>query len=218
MQVVLASQNANKLRELGLILAKANIELHNQNAYNIESIDETGLTFVENALLKARHVSHESGLPAIADDSGLVVNALDGAPGIYSARYAARSAGTAKSADPAPPETLTHETLTTETTDAANNRALLSALADHQDRSAYFFCALVYMRHANDPCPLIATAAWHGQVLSEPQGSSGFGYDPVFYLPDRKLTAAQLDPVVKNQISHRGQAAAILCQALQKTS
>lgn len=182
---VLASGNAGKLKELQAVLAPLQIELLTQKSLGIADADETGLSFVENAILKARHACQLSGLPAIADDSGLEVDYLQGAPGIYSARYAGAGA-----------------------TDAANVEKLLAALQDVPDpqRSARFHCVIVYMRHAQDPVPLICHGRWEGKVLHQTVGENGFGYDPVFWVPEQQCSSAQLAPEVKNRISHRGQA------------
>jgi XTP/dITP diphosphohydrolase len=187
MRAVLASQNQGKLKELSDTLAPAGIQLINQDELNIDSVPETGLTFVENALIKARHVSASAALPAFGDDSGLVVHTLKGEPGIRSARYAGQHGD-----------------------DDANNAKLINELDGQADRSAYFYCALVFVRYETDPCPLIATAAWHGEILEAPKGDGGFGYDPLFYLPELGLTAAQLDKKTKNAISHRGLASAAM--------
>lgn len=183
MQVVLASRNAGKLKELADLLAPLGLMLKSQAEFDIPSADETGLTFLENALIKARSVAAATKLPAIADDSGLVVPALNGAPGIYSARYAGAEA-----------------------TDADNNAKLVAALQSQTDRRAYFYCALVYLRYADDPTPMVATAAWHGEIIDEPRGQGGFGYDPHFWVPERGCTSAELPRLQKNAISHRGQA------------
>lgn len=182
---VLASGNAGKLKELQAVLAPLQIELLTQKSLGIADADETGLSFVENAILKARHACQLSGLPAIADDSGLEVDYLQGAPGIYSARYAGAGA-----------------------TDAANVEKLLAALQDVPDpqRSARFHCVIVYMHHAQDPVPLICHGRWEGKVLHQTVGENGFGYDPVFWVPEQQCSSAQLAPEVKNRISHRGQA------------
>lgn len=193
---MLASSNRGKLSELNALLAHLNIELRAQSEFDVKAPDETGETFVENALLKARACSVQTHLPAIADDSGLVVPAINGAPGIHSARYAG-----------------------TQGDDKANNNRLLAALRDTHDRAAYFYCALVYLRHAHDPAPLIATGRWHGHIVAAPRGRGGFGYDPLFQVDGRKETSAELTPEVKNAISHRGQAAsklvALLAEELQ---
>jgi XTP/dITP diphosphohydrolase len=192
MRFVLASANAHKAEEIVAQLPSA-IELTLQSAFNIDSAEETGLTFVENALLKARHAARETGLPAIADDSGICVDALGGKPGIYSARYSGLGA-----------------------TDEENVSKLLSALGDEKTRSARFHCLLVCLRSAEDPSPLIAEGIWAGKISRSPSGGGGFGYDPVFYLPHLKKTAAQLSFTEKNQISHRGQALRSLTQQLRE--
>lgn len=191
MKVVLASGNAGKLRELAALLVGLNIELVSQSALNVAPAAETGQTFIENALLKARCASRQTGLPAIADDSGLVVPALNGAPGVRSARYAGAAA-----------------------TDAANNHKLIGDLAGLSDRSAWFHCALVFMQHPKDPAPLLATGLWRGRIIDQPRGKNGFGYDPHFLLPQLNKTSAELPPRRKNQLSHRGQAANALAAAL----
>jgi XTP/dITP diphosphohydrolase len=183
--LVLASNNPGKLREIGQLLAGAGMQVHPQADFGVTEAEETGLSFVENAILKARHAAAGSGLPAIADDSGLEVDSLGGAPGIYSARYAGAGAD-----------------------DAANNAKLLAALAEVPDdeRTARFRCVMAYMRHAEDPSPLICVGTWEGLILREPRGANGFGYDPLFFLPERQLSSAELDPALKNALSHRGQA------------
>lgn len=194
-RVVIASGNRGKLAEFADLLAHWDCEAVPQSAFNITPVDETGDSFVENALLKANAASHHSGLPAIADDSGLIVDALGGAPGIYSARYAGEDAS-----------------------DADNNAKLLAALADvpEAERSARFHCALVYLRHWQDPNPIICQADWEGRILTEPAGEAGFGYDPLFLVPSEDASAAQLDAGTKNRISHRGQAMALLLAALEQ--
>lgn len=191
-KVVLASGNAGKLREMQALLAPLGVDLHPQSEWDAPEVDENGLTFVENALLKARGAARHTGLPAIADDSGLVVPALDGEPGIHSARYSR------------------------EGTDAANNTLLLSEMnaLGGDDRAAHFYCAMVFLRGPRDPAPLVATAAWHGRILMAPRGSGGFGYDPLFFVPGEGCASAELPPETKNRISHRGQAAAKLVAAL----
>lgn len=193
MKLVLASGNAGKLRELRALLAGDGFELHAQSEFGVVDIKETGLTFVENALLKARHAARATGLPALADDSGLCVDALGGAPGLYSARFAGVH-GDAR----------------------ANNTKLLGLLGGLPDaqRGAHFHAVIVLLRHAEDPQPMIAEASWHGRILHAPQGSDGFGYDPVFFDPAYAASAAELDPALKNRISHRGQALATLKQRL----
>lgn len=193
-KVVLASGNQGKLNELQNALSEFNIELIPQNQLNIEGAEETGLTFVENAILKARHASQLSGLPALADDSGLEVDYLGGAPGIYSARYAGDNAS-----------------------DAANNEKLLSALQDVpiQRRRARFHCYLVYVRHWQDPTPVICQGVWQGQILTTPQGEAGFGYDPLFFDPERQVCPALISKEEKNKISHRGKAVRLLQEAFR---
>ncbi len=195
-QCVLASGNKGKLAELSNALADHHITLVAQSEFNVTEADETAVTFVENALIKARHASLATGLPALADDSGLVVPALNGAPGIYSARYAQSNHSGRKP------------------TDLENINKLLESLAPLKNRAAYFACVLVYLRHANDPEPIIATGQWHGTVLDELNGDGGFGYDPVFYCPDSKLTAATMGKERKQQISHRAIALKKLHQQL----
>lgn len=193
-KIVLASNNKGKVREFGEMLATLDMEVLPQATFNIEDADETGLTFVENAIIKARHASAIAGLPAIADDSGLEVDFLNGAPGIYSARYSGEGA-----------------------TDEKNLLKLLEALKDvpEEKRTARFQCVLVYMRHAEDPTPLICQGTWEGIILTEPQGDNGFGYDPVFYVPTHKCSSAQLSAEEKNKLSHRGQALKMLLAALK---
>ena len=184
-KVVLASGNAGKVVELQKALESFHVTLIPQTQYGVESAEETGLTFIENAILKARHASKETGLPALADDSGLEVDALQGAPGIYSARYAGEDA-----------------------TDAQNNQKLLEMLdgIETEQRTARFHCVLVYVRHWQDPTPLICQASWDGIIKTELDGEGGFGYDPLFYIPNLNCTSAQLSKDEKNKISHRGQA------------
>ena len=180
---VVATANRGKMRELRAALASLELELLAQGDLGIDSAPEVGVTFVENAIAKARHASAESGFAAIADDSGLVVPALGGDPGIRSARFAGEGAS-----------------------DANNNAKLRDALANCQDRSAFFYCALVYLRAPDDPAPHIATAHWRGTIIDQPRGDNGFGYDPLFFLSDLGKTAAQLPLDEKNRRSHRGQA------------
>jgi XTP/dITP diphosphohydrolase len=182
-RLVLASNNAGKLREFAEILAPIGFELHPQGEFNVPEAEEPHATFVENALEKARHASRLTGLPALADDSGVCVNALGGAPGVYSARYA----GEPKS-------------------DARNNEKVIADLAAHADKSAYYYCVLVYVRHADDPQPVIADGRWHGEITATARGSNGFGYDPHFWLPQLGKCAAELNKDEKNALSHRGQA------------
>jgi XTP/dITP diphosphohydrolase len=190
--IVLASGNAGKLAELAECLAPLDITLVGQSQLGVQSAEETATTFVENALLKARHAAQVTGLAAIADDSGLVVAALEGAPGVTSARFAGPHAN-----------------------DAANNRKLLGALRGITDRRAYFYCALVLLRNGNDPAPVIATGSWYGAIATAPVGDGGFGYDPLFLPDDCKVSAAQLAAAEKNQRSHRGKAAARLLAELR---
>jgi XTP/dITP diphosphohydrolase len=197
-RLVLASGNAGKLSELRALLAGTGIEVVAQGELGIDDIEETGLSFVENALLKARHAARASGLPALADDSGLCVDVLDGAPGLYSARYA-QHAGTPASTDRA-------------TRDAANIERLLAELDGVPDarRSARFCCVLALLRNPEDPQPLLAEGLWEGRILHAPRGTGGFGYDPVFLDPASGLSAAELAPADKHRVSHRGQALAAL--------
>jgi XTP/dITP diphosphohydrolase len=192
-KVLLASNNSGKIREIQAILAEHDLTVMPQSEFGVGDVDETGLTFVENALIKARHAAALSGLPAIADDSGLEVDVLGGAPGVHSARYAGLGA-----------------------TDAKNNEKLLAALAGvpQTARTARFRCVMVYLRHAADPSPVIAEGVWHGLILEEARGSAGFGYDPLFYVPEHQRTSAELDAVLKNRISHRSQALRSLASAL----
>ena len=194
-KLVLASGNAGKLREFREILEPQGFELVAQGELGIPDPDETGLSFVENALLKARHASQLSGLPALADDSGLCVDALGGAPGLYSARYAGAHGD-----------------------HAANIAKLLGELdgRDDNERSAFFISVIALIRHPLDPAPLIAEGRWQGRILRAPRGSGGFGYDPVFLDPDSGLSAAELEPAHKHRISHRGKAVAQLLKALQQ--
>jgi len=192
-RVVLASGNPGKVREINQLLADLAIEVVAQSELRVPEAEETGLTFVENAILKARNAAARTGLPAIADDSGLEVDALNGAPGIYSARYAGAGAG-----------------------DADNLQRLLRELGDRPqaERTARFQCLMVYLRHGADPTPLICQGTWEGRILDAPRGENGFGYDPVFFVPDRGCSAAELDPELKNRLSHRGQALRCLARAL----
>ena len=192
-RIVLASSNPGKLKEFGALLADSGIEVVAQGSLGIKDAEETGLTFVENALLKARHAALASGLPALADDSGLCVDHLRGAPGLYSARY---SGGHGDA--------------------AANNAKLLHELdgVPAQQRGAFFICVLVLLQYANDPSPLIAEARWHGQILTEGRGSGGFGYNPVFLPEGYDQSVAEMDDALKNRLSHRGQALALLHERL----
>ncbi|HEY0921613.1 RdgB/HAM1 family non-canonical purine NTP pyrophosphatase [Rheinheimera pacifica] len=193
-QIVLATGNKGKVAELSQMLAPYHYQIVPQTELGVTDADETGLTFIENAILKARHAALVTGLPAIADDSGLAVDALGGAPGIYSARYAGEAA-----------------------TDAANITKLLTALQDipAAQRTAQFHCVLVYLRHAEDPTPLICHGVWHGEITQAPAGNAGFGYDPVFYIAAEGCTSAELPPGRKQQLSHRGKALAQLLSQLQ---
>ena len=184
-RLVLASGNAGKVREINQLLAGAAIEAVAQTEYGVPEIEETGLSFVENAILKARNAAQHTGLPAMADDSGIEVDALNGAPGIYSARYAGVGGG-----------------------DRANIDKLLAELATTPDaqRRARFRCVMAYMAHATDATPVICLGTWEGRILRTPHGANGFGYDPVFYVPTHDCTAAELPTDIKNQLSHRGQA------------
>ncbi|MBP1152913.1 MULTISPECIES: XTP/dITP diphosphatase [Methylocaldum] len=184
-KILLASNNPGKVREIQAILANDDIEIVPQSAFGVPDIEEVGLTFVENAILKARHASQLSGLPAIADDSGLEVNALGGAPGVFSARYAGPGAN-----------------------DAENNAKLLRELENIPDaeRTARFRCVMVFLRHAQDPSPLIGQGVWEGIILREPRGKGGFGYDPLFFVLEKNCTSAELSPDEKNRLSHRGKA------------
>ena len=183
--LVIATGNRGKLREIQAILDELDWQAVAQTDLGVTDIEETGLSFIENAILKARNAARQTGRPALADDSGLAVDALGGAPGIYSARYAGLGA-----------------------TDAANVDKLLGALSDTPDgaRTARFHCVMALVRHADDPVPLVCHGQWEGVITRSPQGSQGFGYDPVFFVPEQACTSAQLDPVTKNRLSHRGQA------------
>lgn len=185
MKIVLASGNAGKLKEFQTLFSDSAIEVFAQSEFSVSPAAETGLSFIENALLKARHASKETGLPALADDSGLAVDALNGEPGIFSARYAGAAA-----------------------TDEQNIEKLLAEMRGiaPPERSARFICALAFIRHPNDPVPVIVQAQWPGQILEAKEGEGGFGYDPVFYIPALNCSAAALSKQEKNRISHRGQA------------
>ena len=191
-ELVLASNNAGKLSEFGALLAPLGLVLQPQSAYNVSEAEEPHCTFIENALAKARHAAQATGLPALADDSGICVNALGGAPGVLSARFA----GAPKS-------------------DARNNAHLIERLAAHADKSAYYYCVLVLVRHAADPQPVIADGLWHGEVIDTPRGAGGFGYDAHFWLPDVQKTVAELSAEEKNRLSHRGQALRALFDKLR---
>ena len=195
--VVMASGNAGKLREFGRLLAPLAMEVVSQSVYDVPEVPEDGLSFVENAIIKARAASKHTGLPALADDSGLEVDYLDGAPGIYSARYAGPQSNPSA--------------------DTSNNQKLLEELRDvtEAQRTARFQCVLVYMRHWQDPTPVICQGSWEGFILSAPRGENGFGYDPLFYLPEYQCSSAELDPEEKNRISHRARASIKLLEALR---
>lgn len=203
-KIVLASGNAGKLREFQQLLANVGLEVLPQSNFSVPDADETGLSFVENAILKARHAARITGLPALADDSGLEVDALHGAPGIYSSRYA--------SLDGEDWAKQFH----TDNKDHANNLKLLDALEGLpvEKRGARFQCVLAFMRHAEDPTPLICQASWEGHIVEELAGAGGFGYDPLFFVHDKGCTSAELAKDKKNRISHRGQALQQLLQAL----
>jgi XTP/dITP diphosphohydrolase len=192
--IVLASNNAGKVREINQLLAEERIRVIPQGELQVPEAEETGLSFVENAILKARNAAQHSGLAAIADDSGIEVDALRGAPGIYSARYAGQGAS-----------------------DRENLERLLADLANvpEAERTARFQCLMVYMRHATDPTPLICQGTWEGRVLFAPRGENGFGYDPVFFVPTHDRSAAELDSETKNSLSHRGQALTKLVRYLR---
>jgi XTP/dITP diphosphohydrolase len=193
-RLVLASNNPGKLREIAELLAPLGIEVIPQQRLGIAEAEEPHETFLENALAKARHASRASGLPALADDSGLCVDALGGAPGVHSAYYAGRAGSR-------------------EERDARNNAKLLASLGD--ERKAHYVCVMALVRSADDPAPLVAEGAWHGSIARAPRGAHGFGYDPLFLVPERGLTAAELPSAEKNRISHRARAAARLLAALR---
>lgn len=192
-RLVLASGNAGKLAEFKAMLAHLPYDIVPQKELGVQDVPETGLTFVENALIKARHASAVTGLPALADDSGLIVDALGGAPGLYSARYAGQP-----------------------TSDAANNAKLLEAMREIPDdqRRARFYAVIVLLRHPEDPQPLIAEGAWEGRIIRELRGNGGFGYNPLFLDPDHGLTAAEMETALKNRLSHRARALEVLHQQL----
>lgn len=192
-KIVLASNNPGKLREIQAVLDQQRFHLIQQSEFKVSEVAETGTTFVENAIIKARHAAQHTGLPALADDSGIEVDALQGAPGIYSARYAGSDAD-----------------------DKSNNAKLLSQLANTPDtqRTARFQCVIVYMRHAQDSMPLICQGTWEGAILHKVTGKNGFGYDPLFFVPTHGCSSAELDPEEKNRISHRAQALQKLIVAL----
>ncbi|WP_371196323.1 RdgB/HAM1 family non-canonical purine NTP pyrophosphatase [Glaciecola sp. SC05] len=191
-QIVLATGNKGKVAEFTSLFEQYKIQVSPQSEFLVSDVAETGSTFVENAIIKARHAARETKLPAIADDSGLVIDALNGAPGIFSARYCGQHGN-----------------------DKGNCDKVLAELGNEKRRNARFLCVLVYLRHANDPTPIICQGEWHGQITLEPHGDGGFGYDPIFYLPEHNCTAAELDKAVKNAQSHRGKALAQLMKDLQ---
>lgn len=190
---VIASSNSGKLREISHLLSPLGIEALPQDIFNVSEADEPHCTFIENALAKARHACVHTGLPSLADDSGICVNALNGNPGVLSARYA----GEPKS-------------------DEQNNWKLVEVLRDQTDRRAHYYCVIVLMRHAEDPQPIIAEGSWHGEIILEPRGKGGFGYDPYFFLADVDKTAAELPMEQKNRISHRGKALARLIESIRQ--
>ena len=193
-KIVLATGNLGKVKELSAMLQGLQIEVVPQSEFAVSEVAETGTTFVENAIIKARHAARITGLPAIADDSGLAVDALGGAPGVYSARYAGDNAN-----------------------DKNNIEKLLQALdgVASEQRQARFLCVLVYMAHADDPTPIICQGEWHGTITTQTLGDNGFGYDPVFWLTEQQCSSAQLSASQKNQLSHRGKALALLVKALE---
>ncbi len=193
--LVLASNNPGKLREFAALLATVNFEVLPQAQFNVPEAEEPHCTFVENAIAKARHAAKLTGLPALADDSGICVDALDGAPGVFSARFA----GEPKS-------------------DQRNNEKLIADLAGLANRRAHSYCILVFVRHADDPQPIIAEGEWHGEIIDTPRGANGFGYDPYFWLPEFGCTAAELSADKKNGISHRGKALTALIAKLSARS
>ncbi|AVH31383.1 XTP/dITP diphosphatase [Vibrio fluvialis] len=194
-KIVLATGNQGKVREMADLLADFGFDVVAQSEFNVSEVAETGTTFIENAIIKARHAAKETGLPAIADDSGLEVDYLGGAPGVYSARYAGEDAS-----------------------DQQNLEKLLDAMKDvpEAQRSARFHCVLVLMRHENDPTPLVCHGKWEGRILTQAHGSNGFGYDPIFFVPEENCASAQLESVRKKQLSHRGQALKKLFQAIEE--
>ena len=200
--LILASNNAKKLSELQPLLAPLGVALVTQGSLNIPEAEEPHITFVENALAKARHAASLGNGPALADDSGLCVNALGGAPGVRSARYAVDAGRVAEDAG-------------REVIDPTNNAWLLSKMASHKNRQAHFICVLVAVRHAQDPEPLIAEGRWCGELLQSARGDHGFGYDPLLWLPEHGQSAAELTPTIKNQVSHRAQACSQLLQLMR---
>lgn len=191
-KIVIASNNPGKLREIGQMLAPLGIEALPQGAFGVPDCPEPHVTFIENCIAKARHAAAHTGLPALADDSGICVDALNGAPGVYSARYA----GEPKS-------------------DARNNQKLIASLQGETNRRAHYYCVMVYLRYPDDPQPIIAEGVWHGEIIDTPRGSGGFGYDPHFFIPALGRTGAELSAEEKNAISHRGQALRALVEKLR---
>ena len=195
-RLVIASNNPGKLRELTALLQPLGIEAAPQSLFAVGEADEPHATFLENALAKARHAANATGMPALADDSGLCVPALFGEPGVHSAWYGGRDGNR-------------------EERDARNNARLVEQIRATRDRSAYYYCVLVLLRHVDDPAPLVADGSWHGEIVLEPRGANGFGYDPHFLVRGAHLTAAQMDAADKNRVSHRGQALARLAERLR---
>ena len=189
-KIVLASSNPGKIREFREMLGPLGIEIEPQSSLGIEDVEEPHGTFVGNALVKARHAARRSKLPALADDSGICVSALGGEPGVHSARYAAESAGPSDRAEQ----------------DRRNNEKMMRELAGKEDHRAHYYCVVVLMRHGDDPQPLIAEGTWNGELIEPPRGQNGFGYDPYFFVPQLNKTAAELEPGLKNLVSHRGKA------------
>jgi XTP/dITP diphosphohydrolase len=196
-EILFASNNLGKICEAREILAELGLTVISQSEYGVTDAEETGLTFIENAIIKARHAARHSMLPALADDSGLEVDALNGSPGVFSARYAGIGAS-----------------------DADNNAKLIKALecVPHSSRAARFRCVMAYLRHADDPSPVIAEGVWEGLVLDKPRGSGGFGYDPYFFVPEKGCTSAELSAEIKNNLSHRGQALRRMAAELMRLS
>lgn len=192
-KLVIASGNQGKLREINALLSPLAIEVLPQSSFNVPEVSEPFCTFVENALIKARYASQHTGLPALADDSGICVNALNGNPGVQSARFA----GEPRS-------------------DVRNNQKLIETLKDEADKSAYYYCIIVLVRHPEDPQPIIVDGVWHGEIILQPKGQGGFGYDPYFFLPELDKAAAELSAEKKNTISHRGKALAKLIQSMKQ--
>ncbi len=199
-KIVIATNNVGKLNEIGAILAPLDIEIVAQSTLGVSEAPEPHCTFLENALAKARHASAQTGLPALADDSGICVDALNGAPGVYSARFAGEPA-------PGVAGSRAHQ-------DARNNLKLLELLANETNRRAHYYCVVVLTRRADDPQPLVCEAEWHGEIIKTPRGSGGFGYDSLFLIPALNKTGAELKPEEKNRISHRAQALAALAAKL----